>query len=178
MGCLDVSLPVLVRCTCQILKILSHATPLPLPRYTHTVQNRPLAIFLTMLISFQAVYGGLDGAVVLCLGGGHEHEQSETPGLCELACGHENVITGPVSTDQHGDDCACVDIEVELVELLSLPRVDCDSMQSIFAQPTPAWIVAELGHGLSWTGPPAMPHWFDPSGSQRLAIVSSTRLIL
>ena len=143
------------------------------------MHNRSLAIFLTMLISFQAVYGGLGGAVVLCLGGGHEHEPSETAELCELACGHEDVITGPVSIDdQHGEDCPCVDLEVELVELLSLPRFDCDSMQSVFAQPAPAWIVAELGHGLSWTGPPAMPQWFDPSGSQRLAIVSSTRLIL
>lgn len=142
------------------------------------MHNRPLAIFLIMLIGFQAVYGGLGGVVVLCLGGGHEHQPSEMPALCELACGHVEGLPGPMPADQHGEGCDCVDIEIELTELLSLPRVDSGSMQTTAVYPTPNWIVTELGHGLSWTGPPGIPQWFDPGSAQRLAIVSATRLIL
>lgn len=140
--------------------------------------QRSLAILLTMLVGIQALLGGLNGAAVMCFGGGHEHELAEAASGCELACEHAEGWPGPVPGGDHGDDCGCVDIEIGLVELLSLPRSDSESTHVVFVQPTPAWVVIELGHGVSWTGPPMPPAWFDPGGTQRLTIISSTRLIL
>ncbi len=133
------------------------------------MSHRPLAILLIMLLGFQ----GLFNAVVICLGSDHEYEPTKVVAAHDLACDHVEGWLGLIPTDDHGAECGCIDIEIGTIELLGLPRSDSGSTQVALILPAPAWIVMELGHG------PQLPlPRFDPSGKQRTAIISSTRLIL
>ncbi len=133
--------------------------------------HRPLAILLTILLGFQ----GLFSAVAICVGSDHEHKPTEVVAAYDLVCDHEEGWLGLVPADDHGEECGCFDIDIGLVELFSLPRSDSGSAQMALVLPAPAWIVMELELG---QGPQLSSPWFEPGGTQRTAIISSTRLIL
>lgn len=145
------------------------------PRYTPGVSRRLVAILLVVLIGARALMGGVSGAVVLCLDGGHEHAPTEVVEACELACAHETGLTTAVVADAH--DCGCVDIEFSLAELRVLPRFDAEGVPVVLADPAGPWVISAVGAVVAWTGPPAGPG-FDPGLAHRLAVVSSTRLTI
>ncbi len=138
-------------------------------RYAH--------LALCLLIALHAVYGGVGGVGVLCLGGGHEHLPAEDVASCERVCEHGAGRILPAADPASAEDCDCVDAEFSVSEFSSLPRTDeCPAPSFELAQ-VDAWVVTTMGASVSWTGPPT-PAWFDPAGAQRLALVSSTRLLL
>ncbi len=136
-------------------------------------------ILLAALISYQALFGGMSSAIAICLGGGRQHELVDKPTEAAEACEHADGSPWLASTEDHQPDCGCIDIKLGLIETLDLPRSQSGSPLLLSVQSAPAWVVTELGHGLSWTGPPALPLlWFGLGGTQRLMIISSTRLLL
>ncbi|MEQ9097097.1 MAG: hypothetical protein RIE32_12625 [Phycisphaerales bacterium] len=138
---------------------------------------RPLAILLTAIIAFHALAGGVEGMAVLCLGGGHQHLSTES-NHCESACSHDGTWALPVPVDEHEHDCGCTDIELEIAELISLPRGGDVDAPSPAIVPIPSRGVALQDAGLGQRGPPQRPPWFDPGGVHRLAIVGSVRLTI
>ncbi len=142
------------------------------------MNTRPLTILLTAIIAIHAIAGGAAGGMaVLCLGGGHQHTPAE-PEHCETACRHNSSWPLPVPAKEHEDDCPCTDIELTIVELLTLPRGDDGSNVTPAVVPAPAWGVVLAETSLGRRGPPRSPPWFDPGGAHRLAIVTSVRLII
>jgi len=134
----------------------------------------------------QTVFGGLQDSVVICLGGGHDHEVLERTAppatLCCNGCSHNDQW--PAVEDEHAG-CGCTDIELALIELLSIPRtIDNDGASATTA---PAPLPTASAQGLLTThpdrGPPPnqLVHAWPSehtAGALRLAIVRSTRLLL
>lgn len=136
-----------------------------------------LPILLTAILAFHAVFGGSGGMVILCLGGGHQHISVEAE-HCESECSHDTWWPFPAPAGGHEHDCVCTDVELAILELLTLPRSDDGGkvLQAIVISPAWGLVIAEAGLGRR--GPPMPPPWFDPGGAHRLAILSSIRLII
>jgi hypothetical protein len=141
------------------------------------VKFRPLAILLTAVVAFHALLGGANRVAVLCLGGGHQHAPAEAE-QCESQCSHDRSWPLPVPRDGHEHDCGCTDVELTIVELLTLPRGDDAGKALPAIVPAPAWGIVVADAGLGRRGPPAPPPWFNPGGVHRLAIVASVRLTI
>lgn len=141
------------------------------------VKISPLTILLALVLAVHATAGGMRGAAVLCLGGGHQHGQVETE-HCESACGHDARWPLPVPSDDHEHECECTDVELTIVEMLTLPRGDDEGNVLPAIVASPAWSIVVAEAGLGRRGPPSPPPWFDPAGDRRLAIVASVRLTI
>ena len=141
------------------------------------MKHRPLAILLIAIIALHAIAGSNGGIAVLCLGGGHHHTAAE-PNHCESTCGHDSPWPLPIPEDEHDHDCGCIDIELIATELLTVPRGEDGISNALVEVSVPAWGIVLAESCLSRRGPPRSPPWFNPSRTQRLAIVASFRLII
>lgn len=135
-----------------------------------------LTTFLVLAaITLQGVFGSLQGSVIICLGGGHEHATTEVVEHCALECTHQNEWPTPASQDEHLEGCACTDFELGLIVLLTTaPTND----QDLDLGPAPAPILmCAMQH--EPTAPPRAPPRTardDPGAPLRLATLRSTRL--
>ena len=141
--------------------------------------TKPFAILLVGAVLLQALFGAVAGAGTICLGGGHEHPQDAATESCELDCNHATQRTplpAPVG-EPHGD-CSCVDLELSISELLTpLPRLDAKALPDALLMPVEQVTVSIT----DWSyrpSPPHVPKWFNPCGTQRIADLSTTRLIV
>ena len=130
-----------------------------------------IAHILLLVFGIQALLGG-SGAVVVCLGGGHEHGPTEAA-HCESACTHDSSWPIPIPADDHDDDCGCTDVEFEISELPTLPRVDLGAPEVIVVASTSDYGPLFVKSGLGREPPLPPPPWFDPSGVQRIKLLSS-----
>ena len=152
-------------------------SPWALGRYTLVVRLHPVTILLTAVVAFHALLGGASGIAVVCLGGGHQHAPAESD-HCESSCSHDASWPLPVPGNDHKHECGCTDVELTIVELLTLPRSDGGSDSPPAIVPSPSWGIILAETGLGSRGPPMPPPWFDPGGVHRLAIVASVRLTI
>lgn len=136
---------------------------------------RLTSILILVAIALHGTFGSLQGTVVFCLGGGHEHEPTEVVEHCELACSHKNEWPAPAESDDHRDDCECTDIELGLVDLLLAPRIGDQALPDASSVPV---MVATIPRAPTWVlvheRPPILLH--DPGGTHRLSLIRSTRL--
>lgn len=140
---------------------------------------RRVLITHILLLAFgvQALVGGT-GIVVVCLGGGHEHGPTETD-HCESVCTHDSTWPIPFPVDDHDDDCGCQDVEFQISELPTLPRVDLGAPDVVVVARATDWGIVVVEAGLGRRGPPLPPPlWFDPAGEQRIKLVSSVVLTI
>ena len=123
---------------------------------------------LLAAIALQGTFGALQGSVVICFGGGHEHAPTEVVEHCHLECSHHTEWPLPTAPDSDIDDCACTDVEVDLISILAtLPGGE----YGLFIAPTVAVSVLEFTVPRVRTlRPPSA--WLDPG----LIVVRSTRL--
>ena len=144
-------------------------------------------------ILLQGVFGSLQGSVVICLGGGHEHEVVEAiepAQACAAGCTHHHDPhphphphpshhhpTTPVEHDHDSGCCQCTDIEIGLLVLQSTPRDDATAIDFLEdpASSTVERILKQDFHVLR--GPPFI-RTHDPGISHRLSIVRTTRLLV
>lgn len=141
------------------------------------MKNRPLAILLTAIIAMHALAGGAGSMAVLCLGGGHQHTTDESDHY-ESACPHGSAWPLDVATDEHAHECGCTDIELNAVELITLPRGENGYGVTPAVVPALAWGIVLADSGLASRGPPRLPILEDPSRAHQLAIVASFRLTI
>ncbi|MBX2850300.1 MAG: hypothetical protein KTR15_00975, partial [Phycisphaeraceae bacterium] len=87
---------------------------------------------------------------------------------------------GPLPTpvgEPHGD-CSCVDLELSISELLTpLPRLDAKVLPDAMLVPVEL-VTISVSDWAYRPGPPHVPKWFDPGGTQRIVDLSTTRLIV
>jgi len=157
------------------------------------MQSRFMTSLVLLAILLQGVFGSLQGSVVICLGGGHEHEVVEViepAQACAAGCTHHHDPhphphphsshqhpTTPVEHEHDSGCCQCTDIEIGLLVLQSTPRDDATSI-NVLEDPAPstvAWILEPDFHVLR--GPP-FTRTHDPGISHRLSIVRTTRLLV
>ena len=83
---------------------------------------------LLSAIAVQAVFGGLQNTVSICLGGGHEHKIAAVAQLehCNHECSHHDQWATPVTENEDVDGCACTDLELALINLVTTPRTNDD----------------------------------------------------
>lgn len=155
-----------------------HVSPVnqnDLARYTSTMRRAMIAPILLLTFGIQVLLGGT-GSVVVCIGGGHEHGPTDAD-HCASACSHDTAWPIPMPTDEPHDDCACRDIELQISATPTLPRIDLGVQEVFTVDPEVDWSVVLAESGLGRRGPPLPPpDWFDPSGEQRIKLVSSTVL--
>ena len=155
----------------------------PLDNVPYSVDTPGLmfARFTTLLvlaaITLQGVFGSLQGSVLICLGGGHEHAVTEVVEHCGLECSHQSEWPTPAASDEHLDNCDCTDFELGLVVLLFTPRV---AEHDITLAPAAVSIVSalQLKLGLPEVRGPPSREWHDPGGEYRLAAIRTTRLLV
>ena len=132
-------------------------------------------ILLLSAITVQAVFGGLENTVSICLGGGHEHDVAEVIEHCELKCGHHSNWPTPIAEGEDIDNCDCTDLELALITLLSVPRDD-DNTASLTLEfllvCTP--VVIEAPCNTTWLAVVDYP----PVERQQLVVVRTTQLLL
>ena len=128
---------------------------------------RVLAILITTAILVQSSFGGLSGAVVLCIDGHHQ----STP-TCEQACTHADApLPSPRDEHQHDDGC-CRDIEFLVIDVVATPRHDLDGVTIDLPPALPvSFQIVSLPLGSR-----APPILHDSSGRHRLALLSCARL--
>lgn len=132
---------------------------------------------LLTAVAVQAIFGGLQNTVSICLGGGHEHEVTEVVEQCEFECTHHSTFPTPI-TEIDIEDCDCTDIELALIHLLAAPRLgDDDSIVAMQFQPLSYECVFENQPLTSWRGP---PQWDsdNPAKLYQLVVVRTTRLLI
>ena len=139
------------------------------------MRSKLTTLIVLAAITLQGVFGGLQGSVVICLGGGHEHAPTEVVEHCDLECSHHAEWPTPVSDDQHTDDCGCTDFELGLIVLLTTPRVGDRDLE------LPAAVLAVVPEVVAeWSTPPTCPPprvgLTDPGGLQQRAVLRGTRL--
>ena len=142
------------------------------------MMHRLVTMLLLVAVSLHGMLGGFGGPAAFCLGGGHEHAPIEVDvASCELACSHDDAgWPTPVPADGH-DDCDCADIELSLIDLLTLSRTAADDLVPAPAPAPLAQLLADAADvepQASWRGDP----WDDPGGNSRVAVVRTTRLRL
>jgi hypothetical protein len=140
---------------------------------------KPFAILLVGAVLLQSLFGVVAGAGAICLGGGHEHPQDAATENCDLDCSHANrsmPLPAPVG-EPHGD-CSCVDLDLSIAELLiPLPRLDTEALTDVLLPPVELVAITLLEPEYLFR-PKPVPKWFDPGGTQRIADLSTTRLIV
>ena len=130
-----------------------------------------IAHILLLAFGVQALLGGT--GVVVCLGGGHEHGPNETD-HCQSACTHDSAWPIPIPVDDHDDECGCKDVELQISEVPTLPRIDLGAPDVVVVASASDWGVVLVDSGLGRRGPPHLPpSWFDPAREQRIKLVSS-----
>ncbi len=136
--------------------------------------QRLTTIMLLTALTVQAVFGGLQDSVSICLGGGHEHDVAEVVEHCEMECSHHSEWPTPLSEGDDIDDCECTDVELTLVTLLSVPRDSDDApCNSLSFLPTPdarAIVQTKVMDNSKFVDP--------PPERQQLQIVRITRLLV
>ena len=130
-------------------------------------------ILLLIAIAVQAVFGGLQNTVSICLGGGHQHAVEAVTEHCEFECSHHNGWITPTTDEEHLRNCDCTDLEFGLIVLLTTPRA-----QDNFMFYAPASLCfesfADQAHSQTWRGP---PQFEDDFGMMRhIDLIRSTRL--
>lgn len=146
--------------------------------WTDTLQTMctRLTTFLVLAaITLQGVFGSLQGSVMICLGGGHEHAATEVVKHCDLACTHHSEWPTPAAQDEHHGDCACTDFELNLIVLLMTPLTNDHELD---LASIPAGIRTFAMQQEPTTPPRAPPRTArdDPGAMLRLATICSTRL--
>jgi len=143
------------------------------------MSHRLIAILALFAVLAQAMLGGLSGNVGICLGGGHEHTSDEVVSECDLACNHDAGVSLSASHDDesHNEECPCTDVELELADQLITLRDVHQHAQPMTWASAITRIASECDRVISRRGPP-LKRIDDPGGSQRLAIIASTRLLL
>ena len=140
---------------------------------------KPFAILLVGAVLLQSLFGAVAGAGTICLGGGHEHPQEAATESCELDCSHTGQRSPlPVPVGEPHSDCSCVDLDLSISELLTpAPRLDAKVLPDALLVPLELVTVSvsDWAYRLS---PPHVPKWFDPGRTQRIADLSTTRLIV
>ncbi len=139
--------------------------------------RRVTTSLLLVAIAVQAVFGGLQDSVSICLGGGHEHEVAEVAKQCEMECNHHSEWPTPISNTEDIEDCACTDLEFALINLLYVPR-DTDE--------TPALAFVFLSSTPDIVASPSDSYWHalvdyppgEPAEGQQLFVVRITRLLI
>ncbi|MCA9294536.1 MAG: hypothetical protein KDA20_12055 [Phycisphaerales bacterium] len=137
--------------------------------------RRACAIILLAAVMLQAILGGLGTVATFCLGGGH-HEHAQVQLDHHGPCDHHHDDLALVDADHdHGHDCGCIDIDLALTELVSTRGRDTAPAIA------PAGNEPSTLHAYDTRAPDRpMPRLADedPGGRQRLAVVSSTRLLI
>ncbi len=133
---------------------------------------------LLSAIALQAVFGGLQDTVSICLGGGHEHEVAEVVEHCEFECSHHSAFPTPVS-EVDIENCDCTDLELALITLLSIPRTaDDDSFLALQWHPVVSIECAVENQPLCvWRGPPQLQTDI-PAKRLQLVVVRTTHLLV
>ena len=143
-----------------------------------------LTYMLLTAIAVQAVFGGLQHTVSICLGGGHQHEVANAVNVanvvehCEFECSHHSGWPAPITNDTDVENCDCTDLEFSLITLVSIPRnADDNSFISLpMLQASFHCSVQPLTH-VSWHGPPELLV-DDPAIRQQLLVVRTTRILV
>ena len=128
---------------------------------------------------FQSLLGGLAAAGTICMGGGHEHMVEDVAQSSELDCSNasSSMMLPAPGEDDHAD-CSCVDIDLAISALLTtLPRREANAVPDGLLLPVTQVTILLTDRGLS-PCPSHPPKWFDPGGTQRIADISTTRLIV
>ena len=133
---------------------------------------------LLTAIAVQAVFGGLQHTVSICLGGGHRHQVTEVVEHCEFECSHHSSWPAPITNDTDIENCDCTDLEFSLITLLSIPRnSDDNSLVAMkMIQPTFHYVAQSLAH-VSLRGPPELNR-DNPATRQQLFVVRTTRILV
>ncbi len=138
---------------------------------------RLASILVLGAILIQGAFGSLQGAAVICLGGGHEHEPAEIVQECEFACSHNTEWPTPAENTDHRDDCECVDIELGPFYLLLTPRINDQETVDLASASPMVWLMPITKIcTLEYERPPIQLN--DPGGAYRLSLIRSTRLIV
>ena len=137
--------------------------------------QRLITILLLTAIAVQAVFGGLQDNVSICLGGGHEHEVAEVIEQCEMECSHHSQWPTPVTSNEDIDNCECTDLEFALINLLSIPRDNEKTSTLLLAfLPISIPIIAACSCENSWLAIVDYP----PVVRQQLIVLRTTRLLI
>ena len=143
--------------------------------------HRLTTLLLLAALTLQAVFGGLQDSVLICLGGGHDHAAIQevvveaTP--CCGGCSHEGSWPAAQTVKEDHNDCGCTDLELALVTLLATPGTpDIDL-------PDGTMPIVMLPHSVArsasvWTSPAHPTKWDDRGGSVRHIVVRTTRLLI
>ena len=131
--------------------------------------NRAITILLLSAIAVQAVFGGLQDSVSICLGGAEITEQ------CEMECSHHSNWPTPITDSEDIDDCKCTDLELSLIMLLAIPR-DSDNAPTFtwLFSPTPTHIFQANSCNPAWLAVIDYP----PVERKQLVIVRTTVLLI
>jgi hypothetical protein len=137
--------------------------------------QRMTTILLLTAITVQAVFGGIQDTVSICLGGGHEHDVAEVVEHCEMECSHHSDWPSPISETEDIEDCACTDLELNLIALLSIPRNN-DNNQELTLAFLPSLLrpVLENPCNTTWLAVVDYP----PVERQQLFVARITRLLI
>lgn len=134
--------------------------------------QRLTPFLLLLAIALQGTFGALQGSVVICFGGGHEHAPTEVVEHCHLECAHHSEWPLPAAPDSDIDDCACTDVEVNLISILAtLPGAEHDAF---IAPSITVNVIEVLTPCVSSLR--ASSAWADHGLVHRLRVVRSTRL--
>ena len=133
---------------------------------------------LLSAIAVQAVFGGLQNTVSICLGGGHAHEVAEVVEQCEFECNHHSTFPTPV-TEVDLENCDCTDLELALITLLATPRTADDDTFVALQLHTVVSIECTVENQLlrGWRGPPQL-HSDSPAKQLQLVVMRTTRLLV
>ena len=140
--------------------------------------QRVTTILILTAITIQAVFSGLQNSVSICLGGGHEHGVAEVVEHCDMECTHHSTWPTPIASVEDIDGCACTDLELNLISLLTNIRNthECNLISPSFEYNFVYLFDAQLQCALR--GPPETSTFDIPAKRQQLVALRSTRLLL
>ncbi len=142
-----------------------------------TMLSKGTTFLLLTAIALQAVFGALQGSVIICLGGGHEHGPAEVVEHCDLECSHHSEWPTPVANEEHVDNCDCTDFELGLIVLLATPLSGEHDIEWD-AAPEPVIALLQASKSNAPTRRPPRADWDDPGGRQHIAAIRITRLLI
>ena len=134
--------------------------------------QRITTLLLLTAITVQAVFGGLQDSVYICLGGGHEHKVEEVVESCAMECNHHNDWATPVSNTDDIDNCECTDLELALISLLTIPRdKDVAPVVAVSSLSPTTITIPIVEYQSTFIDKP-------PIEKQRLSVIRTTRLLI
>ena len=147
-----------------------------------------LSILMLTAMLVQSLSLSLPEKVVICLGGGHQHETPvcdvPAPPACCSGCTHESFQPSPPPTSAaHDADCACTDIELALLDLDYLPSRSTGLDSADEATTTPPLDIfvreAQGTNAFAWSAPPpGVPPEINGVRAHHLPVMRCTRLLL